>query len=99
LVLDAVALLQQDPSAGTAQTGMPSYAHKLTREDGLLDPLLSSRAVLARWAGVTPEPGAFVLHEGNAVKIHDMRETQLDTRNTPAPGVAVLHEGRAILGT
>lgn len=65
--------LARDPRAGEPQRGAPTYAHKLTRADGKLDPSDGNEAVLAHWAGVTPEPGAFVLHEGQPLKLYDVR--------------------------
>lgn len=58
----AVDALAADASAGTPQVGEDTYAHKLHREDGYLNPrTLRANEALALWAGVTPEPGAFAL--------------------------------------
>lgn len=99
---EALALLERDPAAGEEQQGEPSYAPKLTREDAHLDLTQASAAVLAQWAGVTPEPGAFVWCEAQPLKILELRHCE--------PGVATgsagveqsaptvrLHGGRAIL--
>lgn len=71
-LLAAVDALAADPGAGEPQTGEPSYAHKLGREDGRLDLMRDADEVLAHWAGVTPEPGAFVLHDGQPLKLRDV---------------------------
>ncbi len=110
-VLQAVALLEEQPGAGTAQQGEPSYAHKLTREDGRLDVSGDAAAVLAHWAGVTPEPGAFVLHEETPLKLLELApldseahgepgtgSDQLDEADVP-PGTVQLTAGRAVLHT
>ena len=97
----AVRALEADPAAGTAQEGEPSYAHKLGREDGRLDLTLPAEVVLARWAGVTPEPGAFVLHDAQPLKLQRLGvvEAPGDAASgaaTPS-GTARLVGGRAIL--
>ena len=43
----------------TPQVGEPTYAPKLTQDDGRIDPSQSAAAVAARINGVTPEPGAW----------------------------------------
>ncbi len=72
-LLRAVRLLESDPSAGDPQLGEASYAHKLGREDGRLDLARPAPEVLAHWAGVTPEPGAFVLYENQPLKLHEVK--------------------------
>lgn len=95
-LLDAVAILGDDPSAGEPQTGEASYAHKLARDDGRLDLSAPTARVLAHWAGVTPEPGAFALHEDQPLKLHAVQQVE----GLAAPGTAggvELVDGRAIL--
>ena len=100
----AVQLLGDRPDAGEPQQGEASYAHKLTREDGRLDVGASTKAVLAHWAGVTPEPGAWLTTEGKLgapepLKIHELaRAADRHVADTGAPaGTVELIEGRAIL--
>lgn len=99
-LLRAIAVLGADPAAGEPQAGAESYAHKLNRDDGKLDLSGSAAAVLAHWAGVTPEPGAFVLFDGLPLKLHELRaasgEEILDDEDRKA-GAARLVSGRAIL--
>lgn len=71
-VLAALDILQQNPNAGVAQVGEPSYAHKLDRAAGKLDFKQPATKVLAHWAGVTPEPGAYALVDGQSVKVLEM---------------------------
>lgn len=101
----AVDLLDREPGAGTPQQGEPSYAHKLSREDGRLDLRRPAAEVLSHWAGVTSEPGAYVELDGQPLKLHGVRPTvSQEPGFTPLPGgepapVGTVHmvEGRAIL--
>lgn len=91
--------------AGAPQEGEPTFAPKLARADGRLDLTRSATAVLAQWAGVTPEPGAYVEYEGEPLKLHELRLVP----GTPAPpdpatgdhsatgSIAVIAGKRAIL--
>jgi methionyl-tRNA formyltransferase len=55
------------------QAGEPSYAAKLTRDDGRMDWRETAQDVYARFRAVTPEPGAFTTIATSEVKIHGMR--------------------------
>lgn len=97
-LLSAVELLERDAAAGEPQVGETSYAHKLEREDGRIDPREhSAREVLARWAGVTPEPGAYAMVGDQPVKLTELApcadEVPADTR----PGGARLIGKRALI--
>lgn len=102
-LLDAIATLQNDPFAGEPQAGEASYAHKLHREDGALDLTRPAAEVLAHWAGVTPEPGAFVPFDGATLKILELvaaeaqRVPELDAKSDAAPATARLISGAALL--
>ncbi|WP_427869060.1 methionyl-tRNA formyltransferase [Leucobacter luti] len=107
-LLGAIDALAADPEAGEPQTGEPSYARKLTREDGRLDLDRARDQVLAHWAGVTPEPGAFVVHEGQPLKLRRLAIPAAPDPAAPdpdapdpdaavAPGAVRLRGGRAIL--
>lgn len=99
-LLRAISVLADDPAAGELQSGEESYAHKLGREDGKLDLLQPATSVLAHWAGVTPEPGAYVLFDEQPLKLHELRsvtdEEILGGEDRKAGGVRLL-SGRAIL--
>lgn len=73
-LLAAVALLAADGQAGEPQVGEDTYAHKLTREDGLISfgSGTTAEAALAHWAGVTPEPGAYALLGDQPVKLTEL---------------------------
>lgn len=104
----AVAVLDADSDAGVPQQGEPSFAQKLSREDGKLDVSSTSATLLARWAGMTPEPGAYVHCEDTVVKLLELAPLRTDGNSgtdanatssagdRPA-GMITLVEGVAIL--
>ena len=101
-LLRAVNGLQDGSLVGEPQQGEASYAHKLSRDDGKLDVAAPTADVLAHWAGMTPEPGAFVLVEDQPLKLLELRAVDgpddvegagLDL----AQATASLHGGMAIL--
>ena len=105
-VLQAIRRLEDDPGAGEPQQGEATTAAKLSRADGALDLAAPRDAVLAHWAGVTPEPGAFALHDGAPLKLLEMlpvAETGPSGDGpgsgggSDAPGTVRLVRGRAIL--
>lgn len=98
-LLRAIAALQDDPTAGEPQRGDASYAHKLAREDGKLDLSRTAAEVLAHWAGVTPEPGAFVEVESQPLKLQELRAMPpvAPSERGRQPGSVRLDAGRAIL--
>ncbi|MCW2287602.1 methionyl-tRNA formyltransferase [Leucobacter luti] len=105
-VLEAVSLLASDPAAGEPQRGEETYARKLTREDGKIDLARPAAVVLAHWAGVTPEPGAYALHDGQPLKLlelapladtSDLGTAEMDL--AAAPGTVTLIGGAAVLTT
>lgn len=74
-LLRAIDMLADDPDAGEPQVGEDTYAHKLSREDGLISfgSGTSADAALAHWAGVTPEPGAYALLGDDPIKLTELR--------------------------
>lgn len=101
-LVNAIAALEADPNAGEPQCGEASYAHKLSREDGKLDPRGPAAAALATWAGMTPEPGAFALFGGEPLKIHAMRSWKGEgaasgATEAPEPGVVRAVGNAAVL--
>ncbi|WP_241249019.1 methionyl-tRNA formyltransferase [Agrococcus sp. KRD186] len=92
-------------AAGTAvfeeQTGAPSLAPKLTLADGALDFTQTAPALLARFRGVTPEPGAHAMlrtetGEGERVKLRSLARSGAEPL---APGEAALAGRSAVVGT
>lgn len=96
-VLEAIALLQQDAHAGTKQSGEATYAHKLRREDGKLDPSTSKAIFFAHWAGVTNEPGGFVMFEGQPLKLLELRDIDTLAHADQQLHTISLCQGRAIM--
>ncbi|QIM16410.1 methionyl-tRNA formyltransferase [Leucobacter insecticola] len=95
-LLAAVDGLGSGALTGEPQTGEPSYAHKLEREDGRLDLTLPAAQVLAHWAGVTPEPGAFVMVDEKPLKVLSLRAVERGDE-IQDPATASIRGGRAIL--
>ncbi len=92
-------------AAGTAtfepQVGAPSFAPKLALADGAIDLSATAPAVLNRWRGVTPEPGAHATvvdgsGEGERVKLLALARSGAEPI---APGAARLAGRTAIVGT
>lgn len=97
-LLAAVDGLADGSLTAREQSGAESYAHKLDREDGRLNPLQPAAAVLAHWAGVTSEPGAFLELDGQPVKVLVLGPA-IDAEDPPPAGVARLSGGTVLLGT
>lgn len=99
-LLRAISLLERDSSAGERQKGKDSYAHKLNREDGRLDLSQPTASVVAHWGGVTPEPGAFVLCDGQSLKLQQLGrvlDSEISEGEDRQAGRVRLVSGRAIL--
>ena len=69
LTAEVVSGIADGTAIAEPQEGEPSYAAKLTLEDGVLDWSLPVEAVFARFRGVTPEPGAHTTIDGQRLKI------------------------------
>ncbi|GAB2515020.1 methionyl-tRNA formyltransferase [Paramicrobacterium agarici] len=81
-----------------AQAGTPTYASKLALADGRLDLSEPLSAVYNRFRGVTPEPGAHVLVDGERFKIHAAEQGDDHIPRLP-PGSFDMVDGRVLLGT
>lgn len=90
-VVDGIA---EGTARAVAQTGEPTFAPKLRLEDGLLDWTEPRAAVLARYRGVTPEPGAHTSLDGARLKI--VAAAASDAAADLAPGALAL-DGRTVL--
>ncbi|WP_347757421.1 methionyl-tRNA formyltransferase [Agrococcus sp. ProA11] len=83
------------------QTGAPTLAPKLTLADGALDLTQTASTLLARFRGVTPEPGAHatVLREGGDGERVKLLAIARSGAEPLAPGEAALAGRTAIVGT
>lgn len=103
-LLSAVDLLARDAAAGDPQRGEANYAHKLSREDGLISfggsggAAPTASEVLAHWAGVTPAPGAYAELDDQVVKLTELQPYSGDAEPSLAPGEVRLVGKRALLG-
>ena len=94
-VVDAIA----DGSAmALPQEGAPTFAPKLTDDDGRVRWAEPQQAVLSRIRGVTPEPGAHTFVAGARVKIHEVSETRPEAPSL-APGAFALDGRDLLVGT
>ncbi len=97
LVEEVVASLVNGTARAQAQQGEPTLAPKLTVDDGRLDWSEPAGRVLARWRGVTTEPGAFTTVAGVRVKI--LAAGPGTHADGLAPGRIAQHDGTVLIGT
>lgn len=92
-------------AAAAPQEGEPSFAPKLTLDDGRLDWAREAREILARFRGVTPEPGAWTTFDGERLKVVDARAAAsasaapAEHESRLAPGELRLERRRVLVGT
>ncbi|MFE4469123.1 methionyl-tRNA formyltransferase [Leifsonia sp. NPDC056824] len=96
LLVDTVAALADGTAEAVPQSGEPVLASKLTIDDARLDLTRPVEEVYARLRGVTPEPGAWALLDGERFKIHAARPA---TGLSLPAGVVAATEGRIQVGT
>ncbi len=96
LLADTVSAIADGTAVAVPQSGDPVLAPKLTIDDARLDLTVSVDEVYARLRGVTPEPGAWLLLDGERFKIHSARPT--GGLSLP-PGVVAEVDGRIEVGT
>ena len=94
IVARVVHEIETGEAVAVAQTGDPSVAAKLEREDGRIDWNRESAAVYAHIRGVTPEPGAFTTIDDVPVKI--LRAARSGSAVRPAPG-EIRQDGKAVI--
>ena len=97
LLAGAVDALATGTARSVPQQGEPTLAPKPTLEDGRLDLAGSAAAVLDRYRGVTPEPGAFTEHDGVRLKVLEAAPAR-DAAPLP-PGAVAAVGGRVLVGT
>lgn len=74
LVLRTLAGLEEGAGEPKAQKGEPTYAPKLTKEDGLVNWSKPSTDVHNLIRGTSPWPGAYTFLDGQKVKVHRSRD-------------------------
>jgi methionyl-tRNA formyltransferase len=97
LLAGAVDALAAGTARAVPQQGEPTAAPKLTLEDGRLDVAGPAAALLDRYRGVTPEPGAFIEHAGVRLKVLEAAPAP-DAAPLP-PGAVATVGGRVLVGT
>ncbi len=97
LLADTVDAIADGSAVPTPQSGEPTLAPKLGLPDAHLDFTTDAGTVYARLRGVTPEPGAFALLDGERFKILAARRPA--DAEPLAPGAVALREKRVLVGT
>ena len=93
-VVDAVAA---GDAVARAQTGEPTFAPKLTVDDGRIRWEEAAERILDRVRGTTPEPGAHTTVAGERLKLH--RVDLVDDAPPLAPGQVGWDRGRVLVGS
>lgn len=100
LLGEVISELEHGTARAVPQQGEVTLAPKLSRADARLDFSLYAEAILRRWAGVTPEPGAWVNVDGKSVKILALQPSGAGfTSDGLLPGECRLIQGHALVGT
>ncbi len=100
LLSQTLAAVGAGNAAAVAQSGDVSLAPKLSLEDGHIDWRQPALAIRRRINGVTPEPGAWTMLDGQRFKLGPVRPRP-ETRDVP-PGMVRLSGGSsasALVGT
>lgn len=100
LVADVVDRLAAGTAEATPQSGEPSFAPKLTRDDGRIAFVAGADAqtLSARVRGVTPEPGAFAEFDDDTV-VKLLEVAIAHDAPALAPGQLAIADARALVGT
>jgi len=96
LLVEVVRQISDGTAVAVPQQGEPTLAPKLSLADGLLDFTRPASEVLARFRGVTPEPGAHTTLAGERFKIHAARRS---AEGSLAPGAVAETKGGILVGT
>lgn len=99
LLLNLLPKIAEKSAEPVAQVGEASYAPKLSTSDAHIDLRRSDTEVLRRWAGVTPEPGAWVRRDGKMLKLLELRRAASDAMSVLQPGECQELDGRILAGT
>lgn len=97
LLAQTLSAIEAGKAAPVPQSGDISLAPKLTLEDGRLNWNHPALAIGRQARGVTPEPGAWTLLDGQRVKLEPVRPRP-DVQGL-APGAVSLHGKDVLVGT
>lgn len=94
---DVVRSIADGTAVARPQVGEPTFAAKMTLEDGLLDWARPAEEIYARFRGATPEPGAHTTVGGTRIKILGMEPA----RDAPIsdPGLITADRSAVLIGT
>ncbi|KHK98378.1 methionyl-tRNA formyltransferase [Microbacterium mangrovi] len=98
LLADVVDAIAAGTASARPQVGEPSYAPKLTIDDGALDWSLPAARILDRFSGVTPEPGAHTSVAGQRLKILAAEAAPEGAESLP-PGRIAQVRGGILIGS
>lgn len=84
-------------SLPTPQTGEPSFAPKLTRQDAFIDPAQPAEELVHRINATIPEPGAWTLHGEHRIKLGVARLFDGEIDSAVGEVHVVGTEGEAVL--
>ncbi|QTX04628.1 methionyl-tRNA formyltransferase [Agromyces archimandritae] len=93
-VVDEIA---ESTAVAEAQEGEPTFAPKLGIDDGRLDWSRPAAELLARYRGVTPEPGAWTTTDGARLKVLALAPAVDAAAPPTTPGTAALDDRRALV--
>ena len=96
-IVGVVDALAAGTAVATPQAGTPTPAPKLDAADGRLDVTQPADVVLGRFRGVTPEPGAHLIVDGQRLKVLAAHRAESTAR--PAPGQLALQGREVVVGT
>lgn len=94
LLAQTLSAVEAGRAAAQPQVGDVSLAPKLTIDDGRLDWKQPALAIGRRARGVTPEPGAWTILDGQRVKLEPVRLRPSETDLQPG---AVFLDGKSVL--
>lgn len=94
LLAQTLSAVDAGKAAAVPQQGDITLAPKLTLEDGRLDWQLPALALSRRSRGVTPEPGAWTMLDGQRIKLEPVR---LRPQATALPPGHLALDGKAVL--
>ena len=87
LLVDVVDAIAAGAATATPQVGEPTFAPKLGLDDARLDWHRSAAEVLARFRGVTPEPGAWTTTDDQRLKVLGLTSAEDDVDATEVAGL------------